>query len=66
MISQDHMTKGSSNMGKSPFIVNDDPARFGGHKHYSSGDIMTLVCHMILQVHVMKGSRDFMGRSPSR
>ena len=27
---------------------------------------MTLVCYVILENHVIKGSRDFMGRSPLR
>ena len=27
---------------------------------------MALACHVILQEHVIKGSRDFMGGSPSR
>ena len=31
-----------------------------------SGDVMVLVCHVILQDHVIKGSRDFTGRRPSR
>ena len=36
------------------------------HRYCGSGDIMVLVCHMILQDHVIKGSRHFMGRSPPR
>ena len=28
--------------------------------------IIILVCHVVLQDHVIKGSFDFMGRSPSR
>ena len=34
--------------GKSPTLV----AKFGDHRHYGSGDIMVLVCHVILQDHV--------------
>ena len=30
------------------------PSRFGGHRHCGSGD-MILVCHVILQDHVIKG-----------
>ena len=30
-----------------------------------SGDVVTLVCHLILQDHMIKGSCDFIGRSPS-
>ena len=40
------------------------PAKFGGHRHYSSGDIMVLVFHLIFQYHVIKGLSNFMGRSP--
>ena len=41
-------------------------ARFGGHRHCDSGDIMILVCHVILQDNVIKRSYDFIGRSLSR
>ena len=37
-------------------------AKFGGHKHSSSGDIMILVYHVILQDHMIKGLSDFMGK----
>ena len=33
--------------------------------HCGSEDIMILVCHVILQGHLIKKSSDFMGRSPS-
>ena len=46
--------------------VNYHLAKFGDHRHCGSEDIMILVCHMILQDHVIKGSRDFKGMSPSR
>ena len=36
------------------------------HRHCGSGDMMVLVCHVILQVHVMKRSCDFIGRRPWR
>ena len=29
-------------------------------------EIMVLICHVILQDHLTKGSSSFMGRSPSR
>ena len=38
---------------------------FGGHRHYDSGDGWALVCHVILQDHVIKVSYDFRVRSPS-
>ena len=41
-------------------------AKFGGHMHCGSGNIMVLVGHVILQDHVIKGSSDFIGTSPSR
>ena len=55
------------------FKVSHFPARFGGHTHCGSEDIMVLVCHVILKENVLKGSCDFMGvscdfmgRRPSR
>ena len=39
------------------------PAKFGGHMHCGSADVMALVCHVMLQNHVIKGSCDFMGRN---
>ena len=35
--------------------------KFGGHRHCSSEDIMVLICHVILQEHVIKASCNFMG-----
>ena len=42
------------------------PIKFGGHKHCGSEDITALLCHVISQDHVIKGSCDFMCRSPSK
>ena len=39
---------------------------FGGQREFSSGDIMALVCHVILQDHVTKESNNVMGWSRSR
>ena len=39
-------------------------AKFTGHRQCGSGD-MILVCLVILQEQVIKGSCDFMGTSPS-
>ena len=47
-------------------MVSHQPAKFGGHRHCGSGDIMVLVCHVISQHHVIKRSYDFMGRNPSK
>ena len=46
-------------------MVNHTPAKFDGCKHRGRGDIMILVCHVISQDHVTKGSNSIMGRSPS-
>ena len=61
------------------FKVSHHPVQFGRHKHCGSikirlvkvrhpgsGDIMVLVCHVILQWRVMEGSCDFMRRSSSK
>ena len=42
------------------------PVKFGGHRHSDSRDKVVLVCHVILQDHVIKGSCDVMRRSPSK
>ena len=47
-------------------MVSYNPAKFGGHRHCVSRDIMVLVCHMILQDHITKGILNIMGRTPSR
>ena len=45
-----------------PPNLNHDPTKFGGHRHCSSGEIIVLVCHVILQGDVIKVSFDFIGR----
>ena len=42
------------------------PTKFGGHKHCNSEGIIVLVCQIILQDRVTKGSCDFMGSSSSK
>ena len=32
------------------------PAKFGGHRHSGSGDIMAFVCHVTLQDHMIKAT----------
>ena len=44
-------------------MVSHTPAKSGGHRHHGSGDIMVLVCHVILQDLAIKGFHDFMGSS---
>ena len=39
------------------------PMKFGGHKHFGSGDMFS-INHVILEDHVIKESCDFIGRSP--
>ena len=39
-------------------------AMFGSHNHTGSGVIMTLVCYVIFQDHVIKWLCNFMGVSP--
>ena len=46
-------------------MVTYHPAKFGGHSSSDSGVIGNLVCHVILQDNLVKGSCDFMGGSPS-
>ena len=41
-------------------------AKFGGHRHCDSENIMILGYHVISQDHIIKGSCDFIGRNPSR
>ena len=43
--------------------MSHDPTSFGGLKHYVQGDIMVLVCQVVLLDHVIKGSCDFVSRS---
>ena len=42
------------------------PAKFGGHKYSGSEDTIIFLCHVTLQVHVIKVLNDFMVRSSSR
>ena len=46
--------------------VSPHPAKFCGHRHCGSGDIMVLFCHVVLQEHVTKGPSSNMARSPSK
>ena len=45
-------------------IICHQPAKSGGHRYHGSGDIMTLVCHVILQDHITKGMMNFKGGNP--
>ena len=48
-------------------MVSRTPAKFGGDmRRRSSGDLMILVCQVILQDHVTKGTSSNMGRTPFR
>ena len=59
VIFEDRVTKGSSDMGRSPPKISHHFAKFYGHRHCGSGNILVLVCHVISQDHVIKGSCDF-------
>ena len=50
-------------MSRSPSTLNvsHHPAKFGGHTHCGSEDIMDLVCHVVLQDRETKESRDLWG-----
>ena len=48
--------------GKEPLTVKQHLAKFGGHRHYGSGDMTMSDCHVILQNHMIKGSCDFMSK----
>ena len=41
-----------------PIKVSYHPAMFGGHRHSYSRNIAALVCHVISQHHMTKGSYD--------
>ena len=58
--------KGHLTLWVGPIKVNYHLAKFGGHKHCGSTDLMFLVCQGILQDHMIKGSCDVLGRSLSR
>ena len=46
--------------------VSHHPAKFDGHSHSGSNDIIFLACQVTLQDQVIKGSCDFIGTSQSR
>ena len=51
--------------GYEPLKVHHHLPKSGGHRHYGTEDIIALVCYLILQEHVIKGSCDYMVTSPS-
>ena len=55
-----------SNFEWQAFIVCHHLTKFGGQGYCSSRDIIFLVCHVIKQVHVIKGSGNYNDRSLSR
>ena len=48
-----------------PIKVDYHPAKFVGHSGCDNGDVVALVCHVILRDHTIKASCNFMGGSPS-
>ena len=47
-------------------MISHHSAKFSGQRHCITGDTMILVCFMVLQDHVIKGSCEFRGWSHSR
>ena len=41
-----------------------DLAKFDSHRYCGSRDVMFLLCHVIWQDHVIKGSGDYSNRNP--
>ena len=52
--------------GQDPLKVSHQPTKFGGPRQGGNGNIMILVCHVILQDHVIKGTCGYRSWSPSR
>ena len=50
--------------GKEPIKLSCHPAKFGGHNHSSGEDIKFLVCHLISQKNMIKGSSNLLKLSP--
>ena len=48
-----------------PLKVIQHPTKYGHHSHFGSGDLIVLVCHLILEDHVIKDSCDFISRGQS-
>ena len=51
---------------RSPSRLSHHHVKCGGHGHCSSENIMALVCYMIQNDHMVKGSSKFMGGSRIR
>ena len=60
------MIKALYDMAMNSLKVSHHANRFGGHRHFGSGDLIVLAYHVILQDYVIKGLYDFMVRSQSR
>ena len=41
--------------------MSQQPTKHSGHGHCGRGDIIVLICHMILQDHLTKGLGNFAG-----
>ena len=66
VIKQDHLKKGQVTYVRELDKVIHNPTKFDDHRHSGIGDVLVLVCHVILQVDVIKKSCDLMDRNPSR
>ena len=47
--------------GQKPLKISHHRTNFPDHRQCGSEDIMVLACHVMSQVHVVRGSCDFMG-----
>ena len=57
----DHLIKGHVIHGNKLLIVCNHLTRFGGLRHFGSGDKMYLICHVASRDHVFKELRNLMG-----
>ena len=47
-------------------MLTHHPVKSGDNEYCGSGDIIVLVCHVILHNHMTTESGNFMGKGPSR
>ena len=67
VILQDHVIKALyAFYSYEPKKVSYHSPRLDGHRHCGNGDIMVLAYYVISEDEAIKGSCDFMGKSPSR
>ena len=62
---QNYVVKGSADFMEL-LILNSHPVKIDSRRHYVNGYTTILVCHVILQDHMIVQSRDIIGRNHSR